>query len=123
MKTWKLLVIFLAIIIPVTIIITLLAINFNGWGASVSQSTSGFTSGLQKMGAYIPNMMLQNGYIMLLIYIAVPALVFGFALLYSNKDWGYILQPQSSSNAASNYDNTMKREPEEPERSNTPVTA
>ena len=123
METWKKFTIFLIIVIPITISLTLLAINFNGWGTTVSQSTAGFTSGLQKIGAYIPTLMLQNGYIMLLCYISVPLLMFGFALLYWNKDWGYKLQGAASTTENKLTDYATQREPDEPEtHANTTTT-
>ncbi len=102
METWKKMLIFFVIVIPIVIVLTLLAINYNGWGASLSTSTVPFTKGLHELGSKIPSMMLENGYIMLLVYLSVPALMFGFALLYWNKDWGYKLQPENHNNTG-NY--------------------
>ena len=93
LKKWL---IFLAVLIPIIIVLTLLAINYGGWGTSLSEAAIPITNGIHEIGKVIPNMMLENGYIMLLCYLSVPILMFGAALIYWNKDWGYKLQPANT---------------------------
>jgi len=117
MDTWKKFAIIITVVVILVVPLTLLAINYNGWGAQLSTSLTPFTTGIQKVGQVIPTAMLENGYVMLIGYLAIPLLMFGFAVIYWNRDWGYkITGASATTNSASNYDNTMKREPEEPER-------
>jgi len=94
LKKWL---IFLAVLIPIIIILTLLAIDYGGWGTSLSEAAVPVTDWIHNIGKVVPNMMLDNGYIMLLCYSMVPILMFGAALIYWNKDWGYKLQPENTS--------------------------
>jgi hypothetical protein len=118
MDTWKKVAILLVLVVILVIPLTLLAIDYNGWGTSLSKSTAPVTVGIHKLGEVIPSAMLNNGYIMILCYASIPILMFGFAVVYWNRDWGEKLGQSTAPNPAAEFDNTMKREPDEPERSN-----
>ena len=122
METWKKFAIVITVVCILVIPLTLLVVNFNGWGANLSKQAVPITNGLHNIGKIIPTAMLNNGYIMLIAYLAVPILMFASALIYWNQDWGYKLTgSKAATNSASTYDNSMKREPDEPERSSVPA--
>jgi hypothetical protein len=66
---------------------------------------------------------LQGGPQTALVYGLAAAAIFGFAYWVWHWDIGYKFSSTiAPSSAASGYDNTVNREPDEPERSNTPIT-
>jgi hypothetical protein len=122
METWKKYAILITLVVIAVIPLTLLAVNFNGWGKQVSGWTGPFTNGAFKLGLIIPNFMVSSGYNMLIIYILAGIL---YPLLIAYVVWhfdvGYKFTGAAvAASPASGYDNTMRREPEEPERSQAP---
>ena len=119
MDTWKKYLIVTVLLMSIVVALTLLAVNFQGWGTAVSSSTGPVTTGLYNIGANYLSFGLQSGYNMLLIIIVIPAIAIVISCYVTwHWDVGYMLSKNNaSSSPASNYDNTMKREPEEPERS------
>lgn len=118
METWKKFAIIFAVLAPLLIIITLLAVNFQGWGTAVSKTGGPFFTGLFNLGAMIPKFMLQDGYRMAIGYL-VGLLVIPLTVAYLvwHFDIGYKLGNASKSESpASGYDNTMSREPAQPEK-------
>ena len=71
METYKKFAIAAAILMILAIILTLLAVNFNGWGDAVSGVSAPLTSGLTKIGAAPLQWAQSNGYFMLIFYLAV----------------------------------------------------
>jgi hypothetical protein len=114
METWKKFAIVIAIVCVLVVPLTLLAVNFNGWGANLSKQAVPLTNGLHNIGKIIPTAMLNNGYIMLIGYLAVPVLMFASALIYWNQDWGYKITGGAPENGTlQNY--TPQRAPEDAE--------
>ena len=118
MDTWKKGLIAFAIIIPLTIVLTLGSLNYAGIGDTLTGWFGPVTRGFYNIGATILNWGLANGWNMAILFISVPALMVAFAYVVWHWDWGYKIPGTSSSPAAaaSEYSSTLKREPDEPER-------
>jgi len=66
---------------------------------------------------------LTDGWTVLIFYLVGTGLLLGFAMLWWNQDIPYkITGATTAASPASNYDNTMSREPSEPERQPTVKT-
>jgi len=118
METWKKFAVIFSIVIILAVVLTLLAVNFNGWGAAVSGVSGPFTSGISRLMQSPLNWALAGGYQLLIFYllafVAVPVAV---AYAVWHYDLPYKITGATAPSPASNYDNSMRREPEEAERS------
>jgi hypothetical protein len=119
METWKKFAILFGILIPIIIVLTLLAVNFNGWGKQVSGISGPFTNGLYQLGLKLPQFMMQNGYTMIISYLLI---FIGFPLLVAWAVWhwdvGYkFSNATTSNNKLEGYN--AQREPEDAETLNT----
>lgn len=124
MDTWKKYLIVTVILMSLVVFFTLAAVNFAGIGDKLSGVGGPFTTGAFKLGLGPLTWAQSGGYQMLVFYIINPLIIsLMVAYVVWHFDLGYKLTGAvASSSPAAGYDNTMKREPEEPERSNTPIT-
>ena len=93
----------LAIIILITALVTLVAVNFNGWGTSLAGAGGPIAAGLYSFANNIPIWISSGGWPTL----AIGIIVFVFAwpliccIIFWQKDIPYVLHLQQNPNAVS----------------------
>lgn len=116
-KTW------LLVLMLVPVIITLVAIaawqNWGGIGTALAGFGGPLGAGLVNIASMPMNFALAGTAQLAIVWGAIVLAMLGFAYWVWHWDIGYKLSRGTSASPVLNYDNTMKREPEEPERSPT----
>jgi lipoprotein signal peptidase len=116
MQTWKKYAIVFTLIIVLVVVLTLLAVDYNGWGTSAGSVAGPVTNGLYELGNKPISWAQTNGYTMLIFYIigilALPLIV---AYLVWHYDIGYKINGTAPTTGGSITGYTAQREPEEPE--------
>jgi hypothetical protein len=114
METWKKFAIIFAIVIVIVVFVTLLAVDFQGWGKALGKSGGPFFNGLYNIGAMLPKFALSGGYNLILFYLIIVFACLITAYLVWHFDLGYKINGQKPT-AASIQNYNAQREPEEPE--------
>jgi hypothetical protein len=117
---------YLLITIPIIAIVIFAVVayaNLGGIGTKLAGVGGPFASGFQKLLTGPLTWASAGGWPTLAIFYLVGFIVvpFSFAYLIWHYDVPYKFSSSTQSSPASNYDNSMKREPEEPERSSAPA--
>jgi len=115
--------VFIAIItifVIIAIIAVLIAMNFMGWGTALSGIGGPFAAGFYKLLVSPLSWASVGGWPTLLVFYIISFAIIPLLVAYSvwHFDIPYKITGSTAPSPASNYDNSMKREPEEPERSN-----
>jgi hypothetical protein len=117
---------YLLITIPIfaVVIFALLAyLNVGGIGTKISGVGGPFAAGFQKLLIGPLTWASAGGWPTLAIFylVGLIAIPFSFAYLIWHYDVPYKITGSTAASPASTYDNSMKREPDEPERSSAPA--
>lgn len=112
-----------AFVIIIAVLCVLLAMNFMGWGTALSGVGGPFAAGFYKI-LLAPFLWVVNGGWPTLLtgIVVIAALMLSTAYLTWHYDVPLKFTGATSASPASGYDNSMKREPEEPERSQSSIT-
>jgi hypothetical protein len=116
---------YLLITIPILLIVIfafLAYFNVGGIGSSLSGVGGPFARGIYNLAIAPLNWALGGGWPTLAVFYLIGFVVVPFALAYAvwHYDWPYKITGATANSAVAGYDNTMKREPDEPERAQTP---
>jgi hypothetical protein len=117
---------YLLITIPIfaVVIFALLAyLNVGGIGTKISGVGGPFAAGFQKLLIGPLTWASAGGWPTLAIFylVGLIAIPFSFAYIIWHYDVPYKITGATAPSPASTYDNSMKREPDEPERSSAPA--